>query len=115
LTAEAAEKYREVGSMLVEAGVLAGADIDVLASYCAAWARAVEAEHEISRGGAVITYSTGIVGPSPWCKVLREALRRMDIAGDQLGIGPRSRASLAVPLKEPADPLKAFLHQASGA
>lgn len=94
LTAEAKAEWRRVAKRLHDAGVLTSVDRAVLAVYCQAWARWVEAEQMIDLHGQTTTNDKGVAYLSPWLTAAISA--RKDVAGfaAQLGMTPSSRSRL---------------------
>ncbi len=94
LTREARAEWRRVAKRLHNAGVLTYIDRGVLAVYCQAYGRWVEAEGEIDKRGSLMETPSGYMQQSPWVGIANKAMEQMLRAGRELGLTPASRSSI---------------------
>lgn len=100
LTKEARAEWRRVARRLHNAGVLTYVDRGVLAVYCQAYGRLVEAERELGMTGAVVETTNGNLVQSPWVQIANRAMDQMVRAARELGMTPASRSSIKVDAPE---------------
>lgn len=86
-----AEWYRLVDT-LVEMGVVSVIDRAVLAAYCQAWGRWVEAEEKLREAPLLIRTPSGYVQQSPWLSVANRQMELMGRCMAELGLTPASRS-----------------------
>lgn len=96
LTGPARSEWRRVARRLHVAGVLTYVDRGVLAVYCHAYGRWVEAEEALERGGPVIETTNGNMVQSPWLQISNRAQETMIKAAKELGMTPAARTSIKV-------------------
>lgn len=101
LTKAARDEWRRVARRLHNAGVLTYVDRGILAAYCQAYGRWVEAEVEIERRGAVMETPSGYMQQSPWVSMANKSMEQMIRAARELGLTPASRSAIKVEKPEP--------------
>ncbi len=100
LSATGRSEWRRVARRLHNAGVLTYVDRGVLAVYCQAYGRLVEAERALLLTGAVVETTNGNLVQSPWVQIANRAMDQMVRAARELGMTPASRASIKVDAPE---------------
>ena len=112
----AAEKFRELASMLTKSRVLTVSDVEQLAQYCTVWQRWREAEAKLVELGPVLTTSGGNLVQNPWLWTANKALDQMHKIGTDFGLSPASRTRVKTAGPNPAtSPMAALLHRGSDA
>lgn len=96
----AGAKWRELLPLLTALGSLSRLDVDQLAAYCEAYAAWVECGERLASEGLVVGFPNGAKGVSPWLRIQRNALDRMDKSGAELGLTPIARARLRLEIPE---------------
>jgi P27 family predicted phage terminase small subunit len=91
-----AEWYRLVET-LVDMGVISVIDRAVLAAYCQAYGRWVEAEEKLKETPLLIRTPSGYVQQSPWLSVANRQMELMGRYMAEIGLTPASRSRIAVP------------------
>lgn len=90
-----AEWYRLVDT-LVEMGVVSVIDRAVLAAYCQAWGRWVEAEEKLRETPLLIRTPSGYVQQSPWLSVANRQMELMGRYMAEIGLTPAARSRIVV-------------------
>lgn len=90
------KEWQRVARRLHAAGVLTYVDRGVLAVYCQAYGRLVEAEAELKTAGMIIETTNGNLVQSPWLQVSNRAMDQMMRAARELGLTPASRSSIKI-------------------
>ena len=97
LSAAAQREWRRVGKYLVAAGVMTAVDRAVLALYCQAYARWVEAEKQLAKPEALTdTTPNGMTVMSAWLTIANKAMDQVKRYGAELGLTPASRTRIHV-------------------
>jgi P27 family predicted phage terminase small subunit len=89
-----AEWYRLVDT-LVSMGVITIVDRAVLAAYCQAYGRWVEAEQKLKETPLLIKTPSGYVQQSPWLNVANKQMELMGRYMAEIGLTPASRSRIA--------------------
>ena len=97
LSDTARREWRRLATPLHEAGILTLADRAVLAAYCQAYARWVEAEEHLAKTPALLKTASGYVQQSPWLSIANKQMELMGRYMTELGLTPAARSRLAVP------------------
>jgi len=101
-----AEWYRLVDT-LVGMGVISIVDRAVLAAYCQAYGRWVEAEEKLKETPLLFKTPSGYVQQSPWLNVANKQMELMGRYLAEIGLTPASRSRIAIADKsnapEPVD------------
>ena len=105
LNAVAQNEWRRLATPLHQAGILTLADRSVLAAYCQAYARWVEAEEKLQETPPLLKTPSGYVQQSPWLSVANKQLELMGRFMCELGLTPVSRARLDLPLSAMHQPI----------
>lgn len=90
----AREEWDRVSYELYEIGILSNIDRAVLANYCIAWSRSIQAELKLQDGNLVLTGKDGGVYQSPWLAVANKAHEQTVKYASELGMTPSSRTRL---------------------
>ena len=91
LSPEEHQEWARVCSEMATAGSLSRADRAILTIYVSLWKAQREASEGVAKHGAVIKYSNGMVGPSPFFKVQKETAQQLRGLLNDLGLTPASR------------------------
>lgn len=91
LDREGKAEWRRIVPELVKLGLVAKVDRAVLATYCDAWSRFVEARKHLG-DGLVVKYRDDR-GPTknPAWQIYRDAAHLVNQLGERLGVSPRAR------------------------
>jgi P27 family predicted phage terminase small subunit len=95
-----AEWYRLVDT-LVTMGVITIVDRAVLAAYCQAYGRWVEAEQKLKEAPLLFKTPSGYVQQSPWLNIANRQMELMGRYMAEIGLTPASRSRIAI--ANPAD------------
>lgn len=98
--AEGRREWRRLVPILDRAGVLSHLDRAVLASFCTTYARLVEAEKAISDRGILVEGYRGSIVKNPAVQVARDARAALVVLARELGLSPKAREALRVPLDD---------------
>ena len=91
LDAEAKKKWGEMTTLLLDLGILAEVDGDVLAVYCTAWSEFKRATETVNREGRYIKTQSGYVSPHPAIASQRNAMRAIRQFASFFGLSPMDR------------------------
>jgi P27 family predicted phage terminase small subunit len=105
LSEEARAEWHRLVETLVSMGVITIVDRAVLAAYCQAYGRWVEAEQKLQETPLLIKTPSGYVQQSPWLNVANKQMELMGRYMAEIGLTPasRSRIKASVNLSEPLD------------
>ncbi|WP_152047187.1 phage terminase small subunit P27 family [Aureimonas psammosilenae] len=92
LAPDAKREWKRIAPILVERGVLTGADLGILESYCTAFARMREAERTIAREGVTFLNARGEHKRHPASGIQNESIKTMRLCANELGLTPVSRS-----------------------
>lgn len=109
LTGLALEEWQRLAPELHRIGVLTMVDRAVLAGYCQAYRRWVDAEDALHEEGALVVSPNGYNMPNPNNTLANQALGMMHKYMVELGLTPASRVKLAKGIPAVDDPLEQFL------
>lgn len=96
LSEEARAEWHRLVDTLVSMGVITIVDRAVLAAYCQAYGRWVEAEQKLKEAPLLFKTPSGYVQQSPWLNI---ANRQMELIGRymaEIGLTPASRSRIAI-------------------
>lgn len=96
LTTAARAEWHRVARKLHVVGVLTYVDRGILAAYCQAYGRWVEAEERVARDGTLVVTPNGYEQQSPWLGIANKAQDQMVRAARELGMTPASRSAIKV-------------------
>ncbi|MBL6425909.1 MAG: phage terminase small subunit P27 family [Maritimibacter sp.] len=99
------KEWRRLATPLHEAGILTLADRSVLAAYCQAYARWVEAEEKLAETPSLLKTPSGYVQQSPWLAVANKQMELMGRFMAELGLTPAARSRLGLESAPNADPI----------
>lgn len=97
LGAEARREWRRLVGVLHDMGVITVIDRAVLAAYCQAWGRWVEAETKLKESPLLIRTPSGYVQQSPWLSVANRQMELMGRYMAEIGLTPAARSRIVVP------------------
>lgn len=101
---DARAEWKKTVPKLVKLGVVSDVDGAVLASYCQAYARWVQAERAISRRGLVFeTTAAHYRAEAPEVRVALKYSAMLRALAGELGLTPNSRARMTLPGEPPED------------
>ena len=109
--------YRERSRVLINMGIIAEPDVDMLVAYANTldlYYQAVEEQNKSENALTVkVTDSKGNnkIMMSPYIKLQKELIEVANKLGSQFGFTPSSRASLKVAPEKEQDPLEKFLNR----
>ena len=113
LSATAKAEWKRLAKSLHRIGLLTQVDRAVLAAYCQAYGRWVEAERKLAETPVLLKTPAGYVQQSPWLTVSNKQLELMAKFMAEIGLTPSSRSRLAIQVptgpKPWEDPLAEFL------
>ena len=113
---EAAQAHwRRIVPMMMDVGLLTEIDGDVLAAYCAGWARYVQAERDLERIASVDPTTHGILARTsngtpivnPMTGVVNHLRRDVARMASELGLTPAGRTQIKVEKPKDASKLEA--------
>lgn len=93
---EARAEWHRLVDTLVGMGVISVVDRAVLAAYCQAWGRWVEAEEKLKETPLLIRTASGYVQQSPWLGIANRQMELMGRYMAEIGLTPASRSRIAV-------------------
>ncbi|WP_347312034.1 phage terminase small subunit P27 family [Defluviimonas sp. SAOS-178_SWC] len=96
LSATAKTEWKRLACVLNEIGLLTQIDRTVLAAYCQAYGRWVEAERKLAETPPLLKTPAGYVQVSPWITISNKQVELMTRLMAELGLSPSSRSRLAV-------------------
>ena len=96
LSATAKTEWKRLATLLTDVGILTQIDRTVLATYCQAYGRWVEAERKLAVTAPLLKTPAGYVQVSPWITISNKQVELMTRLMAELGLSPSARARLAV-------------------
>jgi P27 family predicted phage terminase small subunit len=96
LSPTAKAEWKRLAPMLNQIGVLTQADRAVLAAYCQAYGRWVEAERRLKETPPLLKTPSGYAQQSPWLSIANKQIELMVRLMAELGLTPSARSRLAV-------------------
>jgi P27 family predicted phage terminase small subunit len=96
LSEEARAEWHRLVETLVSMGVITVVDRAVLAAYCQAYGRWVEAEEKLKETPLLIKTPSGYVQQSPWLGIANRQMELMGRYMAEIGLTPASRSRIAV-------------------
>jgi P27 family predicted phage terminase small subunit len=96
LHSSAKAEWKRLARQLHSMGVLTELDRAVLAAYCQAYARWVEAERRLKETPPLLKTPAGFIQPSPWLGISNKSVELMLKFATELGLSPASRARVSV-------------------
>jgi P27 family predicted phage terminase small subunit len=106
---EALAEWHRVVGLLVSVGIATPVDRAVLAAYCNAWGRFVDAERMIQQKGMTVGTGDGYAIQSTWLVIANKALDQLLKLGTEFGMTPSSRCRLTVAAPSKPDDFAMFL------
>ena len=92
LSPTAKAEWKRLARVLNRIGVVTQVDRAVLAAYCQAYGRWVEAERKLQETPTLIKLPSGYIQPSPWLGIANKQLELMHRCMGELGLSPVSRS-----------------------
>jgi len=96
LSPTAKTEWKRLAHVLSEIGLLTLIDRTVLAGYCQAYGRWVEAERKLQETPTLLKTPAGYIQTSPWLAISNKQMELMVKYMSELGLTPSSRARLSV-------------------
>jgi P27 family predicted phage terminase small subunit len=109
----AKHEWQRLRKKLAPAGLLTPLDANVLAMYCIAYARWLEAEEQLTRIGPVVKTKNGNLIQNPYLAVANRAMEQMLLYARELGMTPSARSRIQLPVKEAGPSLAEELFRAA--
>jgi P27 family predicted phage terminase small subunit len=109
----AKREWNRLKKRLAPAGLLTPLDADVLALYCQAYSRWVEAEEQLSRFGPVVKTKYGNLVQNPYLAVANRAMDQMLVYARELGMTPSARSRIQLPVQTTGKSLAEELFKAA--
>lgn len=104
LSEEARAEWHRLVETLVGMGVITIVDRAVLAAYCQAYGRWVDAEEKLKETPLLIKTPSGYVQQSPWLNIANKQMELMGRYMAEIGLTPASRSRVAAMSRpEPLD------------
>jgi P27 family predicted phage terminase small subunit len=94
LNAAARAEWHRIAEILVRMGVVSQIDRAVLAAYCQAYGRWVEAEEKLRETPVMMRTPSGYVQQNPWLGIVNRQLDLMARFMAELGLTPASRSRI---------------------
>ena len=88
-------EWKRLAQMLFRLRVISHLDRAVLAAYCQAYGRWVEAERAMKETPLLIKLPSGYIQPSPWLTIGNKQLELMHKFLAELGLSPASRSRVS--------------------
>ncbi len=104
LSASAKAEWKRLARTLNDIGLLTQIDRTVLAAYCQAYGRWVEAERRLAETPPILKTPAGYVQISPWITISNKQVELMTRLMAELGLSPTSRSRLSVQVPTGAKP-----------
>ena len=104
LSPTAKAEWKRLARTLNDMGVLTRVDRAVMAAYCQAWGRWVEAEKKLAETPPILRTPAGYVQQSPWLSIANKQLELMAKFMAELGLTPAARSRLAIVVDRPPPP-----------
>ncbi len=95
LSEEAKAEWHRLVDTLVGMGVITIVDRAVLAAYCQAYGRWVEAERKLQETPVLFKTPSGYVQQSPWLNIANRQMELMGRYMAEIGLTPASRSRIA--------------------
>jgi P27 family predicted phage terminase small subunit len=95
LSDEARTEWHRLVDTLVSMGVITIVDRAVLAAYCQAYGRWVEAERKLQETPVLFKTPSGYVQQSPWLNIANRQMELMGRYMAEIGLTPASRSRIA--------------------
>jgi P27 family predicted phage terminase small subunit len=102
-------EWVSVTDELLELGISATIDHAQVEGYCVAYARWVDAEHNLKEQGAVVRSPSGYPIQNPYLSIANEALRQLRLFAAELGLSPSARTKIHVQPRPAPDDFERFL------
>ena len=96
LSPTAKAEWKRLAGTLNEIGIVTQVDRTVLAAYCQAYGRWVEAEKKLTETPVLLKTPAGYVQQSPWLTISNKQMELMAKYMAELGLTPSSRSRLAI-------------------
>ena len=97
LSDAAKREWHRLKRRLTPAGLLTALDANVLALYCQAYGRWIEAEEQLARFGPVVKTKNGNLVQNPYLAVANRAMDQMLVYARELGMTPSARSRIQLP------------------
>lgn len=115
LSDEARKEWRRMGKHLLGMGLVTEIDKAMLAAYCSAWGRLVDAEAKLAATGSVIKAPSGFIVQSPYLAIVNKAIEQLTKIAPEFGMSPSSRTRVkATPKPKEKSPLEKLRERGNG-
>lgn len=104
LSPTAKAEWKRLAGVLNEIGLLTQVDRTVLAAYCQAYGRWVEAEKKLAQSPPLLKTPAGYVQASPWIAISNKQVELMTRLMAEIGLTPSARSRLAIRVDRPRPP-----------
>jgi P27 family predicted phage terminase small subunit len=104
LSPTAKAEWKRLAGALSEIGLLTQIDRTVLAAYCQAYGRWVEAERRLAETPPLLKTPAGYVQVSPWVTISNKQVELMTRLMAELGLTPSARSRLAITVQNRPKP-----------
>lgn len=111
LAGEALREWRRVTPLLAEVGLIALLDRAIVASYCTAYARWVEAEKVLVKEGLIVKAPSGYPIFSPYLAIANRAMDQVRQMAEQIGMSGSARSRIKAADTSKPDTGEAFLRR----
>jgi P27 family predicted phage terminase small subunit len=88
-------EWKRLASEMHRLGIISQLDRAVLAAYCQAYGRWVEAERKLKETPTLIKLPSGYIQPSPWLGIANKSQELMHKFLGELGLSPVSRSRVS--------------------
>jgi P27 family predicted phage terminase small subunit len=95
LSPTARREWRRAGTLLARLGLVTAIDRALLASYCSAWSRLVDAEEKLREFGTIVKTPNGMLVQSPYLQIANKAIEQLAKIAPEFGMSPSSRTKVA--------------------
>ena len=93
----AKREWRRIAGELYEMGILTKIDQTMLAAYCQAFGRWVDAAEQLeTTGGEILVSSNGNLYQNPWLAIVNRSMEQMAKLAAEFGLSPSARSRLNV-------------------
>lgn len=115
LSPTAKAEWKRLAGVLNEIGLLTRIDRTVLAAYCQAYGRWVEAEKKLAETPPLLKTPAGYVQTSPWITISNKQVELMTRLMAEIGLTPSARSRLSLEVGRHPKPWEYGLHDVGGA
>jgi len=107
----ARKEWKNITQELDASGLLSNIDKAVLAEYCVAWSRWVQAEEQIKKTGYLMKTTNGNIITNPILWVANKAMEQVYKYATEFGMSPSARSRIHLEPKDSKDEFEDFLNK----